>query len=326
MFSVKRYDRVLLREANAAHGHALTFQEAMLGPETVPLAVGYPAVSVFVNDNMGADVLAALAAGGTQLIATRSTGFNHIDLDAAKACGLRVARVTDYSPFAVAEFAVGLILSLNRHIHRAYDRTRNGNFELEGLMGFDLHGRTVGVIGTGKIGRTFAHIMAGFGMRVLGMDAYPSPDFTALGGRYVDLAELMAESDVVSLHCPLTPATRHIIGETSLAAAKPGQLLVNTSRGGLIDTAAAIEALKDRRLGGLAIDVYEQEADLFFRDLSSDIIEDDTIQRLVSFPNVLLTGHQAFFTRDAMFTICRTTIENITAFERGEPLVNEVPT
>jgi D-lactate dehydrogenase len=324
VFSAKRYDRTLLKEANASLGHALTFHESMLGPETVPLAVGFPAVSVFVNDQVDADVLAALAANGTRLVATRSIGINHIDLLAARKANIRVVRVAEYSPYSVAEFAVGLILALNRHIHRAYDRTRNGNFALEGLMGFDLHGRTVGVIGTGRIGRTFTGIMRGFGMTALGYDAYPSADFEALGGRYVGLEELMRASDIISLHCPLTPDTRHIISAEALAAAKRGLLLVNTSRGGLVDTAAAAEALKNGRLGGLAIDVYEQEANLFFRDLSSDIIPDDLIQRLVSFPNVLLTGHQAFFTREAMLTICATTLANITAFERGETLVNEV--
>lgn len=324
VFSAKRYDRVLLTEANRSHGHALTFQEAMLGPDTVVLAAGYPAVSVFVNDQVDAGVLAALARGGTRLVATRSTGFNQIDLEAAREQGIRVLRVTVYSPYSVAEFAVGLLLTLNRRIHRAYERTRGGNFELDGLMGFDLHGRTVGVIGTGKIGKVFAGIMRGFGCTVLGYDAYPAPEFEALGGRYVPVDQLMRESDVISLHCPLTPETRHIINEGSLAVVKPGLILVNTSRGGLVDTNAAIGALKNGLLGGLAIDVYEQEADLFFRDLSSDIIADDVIQRLVSFPNVLLTGHQAFFTREAIGTICATTLDSISAFERGEPLVNEI--
>jgi D-lactate dehydrogenase len=324
VFSAKRYDRAMLSELNAGHGHALTFQEARLEPETVALASGYPAVSVFVNDQLDETVLEALAAGGTRLVATRSTGFNQIDLHAAARLGIRVARVADYSPHSVAEFTVGLLLALNRRIHRAYERTRNGNFELDGLMGFDLHGRTVGVIGTGKIGRVFARIMAGFGCHLLGHDIAHSPEFEALGGRYVPAEVLARECDVISLHCPLTTATRHIVNGPFLARTKPGLLLLNTSRGGLVDTKAVIAALKSRHLGGLAIDVYEQEAGLFFQDRSSDIIDDDLIQRLISFPNVLLTGHQAFFTREAFGTICATTLENITAFERGEFLVNEV--
>ncbi|WP_043830617.1 2-hydroxyacid dehydrogenase [Muricoccus aerilatus] len=324
VFSAKRYDRALLAEANAAHGHELVFQEARLEAGTVALAAGFPAVSVFVNDDVGAEVLAALAAGGTRLVATRSTGFNQIDLEAAARLGIRVVRVTDYSPYSVAEFAVGLLLALNRHLHRAYERTRSGNFELDGLMGFDLHGRTVGVVGTGKIGRAFARIMTGFGCRVIGHDPVPHPDFEACGGRYAALETVMAESDVLSLHCPLTPGTRHLMNAESLSRVRRGLLLVNTSRGGLVDTQAAIDALKDGRLRGLAIDVYEQEADLFFRDLSSDIITDDLIQRLVSFPNVLLTGHQAFFTREAIGTILSTTLASITAFERGERLENEI--
>jgi len=324
VFSAKRYDRTMLSELNVAHDHALTFQEARLEPETVALASGYPVVSVFVNDQLDETVLKALAAGGTRLVATRSTGFNQIDLHAAARLGIRVVRVADYSPHSVAEFTVGLLLALNRHIHRAYGRTRDGNFELDGLMGFDLHGRRIGVIGTGKIGRVFARIMAGFGCAILGYDISRNPDFEALGGRYVPLEELARESDVISLHCPLTEATRHIVNADFLAGTKPGLLLINTSRGGLLDTNAAVAALKSRHLGGLGIDVYEQEASLFYRDRSSDIIDDDLIQRLISFPNVLLTGHQAFFTREAFGTICATTLESITAFERGEALVNEV--
>lgn len=324
MFSARRYDRAMLAEANAGHGHALTFHEARLEAATVALAAGFPAVSIFVNDDLNGTVLAALAEGGTRLVATRSTGFNQIDLPAAARHGIRVARVGEYSPHSVAEFAVGLLLTLNRRIHRAYERTRSGNFELDGLMGFDLHGRTVGVVGTGRIGCAFGAIMAGFGCTVLGHDPRPSPAFEASGGRYVRLDELLPACDVLSLHCPLTPGTRHLIDAAALGRVRPGLILVNTSRGGLVDTHAAVDALKDGRLGALGIDVYEQEADLFFRDLSSDIISDDLIQRLVSFPNVILTGHQAFFTREAFGTICATTIASITAFARGEPLVNEV--
>lgn len=329
VYSARRYDKSLLVKANQAAdgqgGHTLRFLEDRLTAATAALAEGCGAVCVFVNDTVDAEVLALLAAQGTRLVATRSTGYNQIDTAAAARLGIAVVRVTDYSPHSVAEFAVGLLLAVNRKIARASARTRDGNFDLDGLMGFDLHGKTVGVIGTGKIGTIFARIMAGFGCAVLGYDRYPSPAFEALGGRYVEVDELLACSDVVSLHCPLTDDTRHIVNAQSLARAKRASVLVNTSRGGLIDTEAAIEALKTGQLGGLAIDVYEQEANLFFQDLSSTIICDDVIQRLVSFPNVIVTGHQAFFTVEAIGQIMRTTIESITAFERGEELVNRVP-
>jgi D-lactate dehydrogenase len=233
-------------------------------------------------------------------------------------------RVVEYSPNAVAEFAVGLLLALNRKIPRAYNRTREGNFALDGLMGFDLVGRTVGVIGTGKIGTIFARIMAGFGCTLLGFDQRHSPEFARLGGRYADAEQIQAAADIVSLHCPLTPQTHHIVNARTLARAKRGALLINTSRGGLVDTEAAIEALKSGQLGGMAIDVYEQEAGLFFRDLSSTVIVDDVIQRLVSFPNVIVTGHQAFFTREALGTILDTTLTSISEFAAGHPLANEI--
>lgn len=325
VFSARRYDKTLLRQANEQAGHTLLFLEDRLTVATAPLAEGCGAVCVFVNDTVDADVLALLAAQGTRLVATRSTGYNQIDTAAAERLGIAVVRVTDYSPYSVAEFAVGLLLAVNRKIARASVRTREGNFDLDGLMGFDLHGKTVGVIGTGKIGTIFARIMAGFGCTVVGHDRYPSAAFEALGGRYVEVDELLACSDVVSLHCPLTEETRHIVNAESLARAKRGSVLVNTSRGGLVDTEAAVEALKTGQLGGLAIDVYEQEANLFFQDLSSTIICDDVIQRLVSFPNVIVTGHQAFFTVEAIGQIMRTTIDSISAFERGEALVNRVP-
>ena len=329
VYSARRYDKALLaqanKEADEQGGHTLRFLEDRLTAHTAALAEGCGAVCVFVNDTVDAEVLALLAAQGTRLVATRSTGYNQIDTEAAARLGIAVVRVTDYSPHSVAEFAVGLLLAVNRKIARASARTRDGNFDLDGLMGFDLHGKTVGVIGTGKIGTIFARIMTGFGCTVVGHDRYPSPAFEALGGRYVGVDELLACSDVVSLHCPLTEDTRHIVNAESLARAKRGSVLVNTSRGGLIDTDAAIQALKTGQLGGLAIDVYEQEANLFFQDLSSTIICDDVIQRLVSFPNVIVTGHQAFFTVEAIGQIMRTTIESITAFERGEELVNRVP-
>ena len=327
VFSARRYDRSMLAAANldAGAGHDLRFHEDRLEAATATLAAGCEAVCVFVNDNADAEVIALLAAQGTRLIATRSTGYNQIDTAAAERHGIAVVRVSDYSPYSVAEFAVGLLLAVNRKIARASDRTRDGNFTLDGLMGVDLHGKTVGVIGTGKIGLIFAGIMRGFGCAIVGHDPFPHPGFEALGGRYLSVAELMSCSDVVSLHCPLTEQTRYIVDASTLAHARRGCLLVNTSRGGLVDTEAAIGALKTGQLGGLAIDVYEQEANLFFQDLSSTIICDDVIQRLVSFPNVIVTGHQGFFTVEAIGQIMRTTIDSISAFERGEELVNRVP-
>ena len=325
VFSARRYDKTLLARANQDAGHELRFFEDRLTLASASLAEGCDAVCVFVNDSVDAQVLAALARQGTRLVATRSTGYNQIDVAAAAQLGIEVVRVTDYSPHSVAEFAVGLLLGVNRKIARASARTRDGNFDLEGLMGFDLHGKTIGVIGTGKIGVIFARIMAGFGCTILGHDPTPSRGFEEAGGSYVAVDELLARSDAVSLHCPLTEATRYIINAHNLARLKRGSILVNTSRGGLVDTEAAIAALKSGQLGGLAIDVYEQEANLFFQDLSSTIICDDVIQRLVSFPNVIVTGHQAFFTVEAIGQIMQTTIDSISAFERGEALVNRVP-
>jgi len=324
VYSTRRYDRQMLDRANAAHGHELVYVQDALGPATIPLAEGCGAVCVFVNDNVDAAALQALKALGVGLVTTRSTGFNHIDALAAQRLGIAATRVTDYSPYSVAEFAVGLLLAVNRRIARASQRTRDGNFELDGLMGFDLHGRTVGVVGTGKIGRIFGGIMRGFGCRVLGYDPFPAPAFESIG-EYVELPRLLADSDVISLHCPLTPQTQHLIDAASLRQVREGALLINTSRGGLIDTEAVIDALKSRRLSGLAIDVYEQEAELFFQDLSATVITDDVIQRLVSLPNVIVTGHQAFFTAEAIGQIMATTLDNVTAFERGEPLANRIP-
>jgi D-lactate dehydrogenase len=324
VFSTKRYDRDFLDAANASAGHQITYFDVPLELETAALARGHDAVCIFVNDKADAGVLEALSQGGTRLVALRCTGFNNVDLEAAARIGLKVVRVVTYSPYSVAEHAVALILAVNRKIHRAYNRTRDSNFSLDGLMGFDLHGKTVAVVGTGKIGRVFARIMMGFGCEVIGHDKYPSAEFEALGGRYAEQGEIGARADIVSLHCPLTPETHHIINADTLSRAKPGAILVNTSRGGLVDTEAAIEALKSGQLGGMAIDVYEQEADLFFRDLSSTIISDDVFQRLLAFPNVIVTGHQAFFTREAVSTICETTISSITEFAAGQPLSNEI--
>jgi len=321
LYSTKPYDRRSFAAAANPGGHAFTYLEPRLTRETAVLAARAEAVCPFVNDELSAPVLTALAAGGTKLIALRSAGFNNVDLQAAARLGLTVARVPAYSPHAVAEFTLGLLLSQVRGIHRAYQRTRDGNFALDGLLGFDLYGKTVGVVGTGRIGALVARALAlGFGCRVLAQDLRPDAALQALGIAYADLPAIMAAADIVTLHCPLTPATRHMIRAETLALARPGLVLVNTSRGGLLDAEAAIEALKTGRLGGLAIDVYEQEADLFFEDLSNEILADDVFARLLTFPNVLVTGHQAFFTREALAAIAATTIGNADRFAAGEPL------
>ena len=325
VFSARRYDREFLTAANAAAGHQLSFFEARLEAETIPLAAGCEAVCLFVNDLADDAVLKSLAAGGTRLVALRCTGFNNVDLKAAAQCGIKVVRVVSYSPYAVAEHAVALLQSINRKIHRAYNRTRDSNFALDGLLGFDLHGKTVAVVGTGKIGRVFTKIMLGFGCEVLGYDIVHSPEFEALGARYAEPAEIGARAEIISLHCPLTPETKHIVNAHTLSRVKRGALLINTSRGALVDTEAVIEALKSGQLGGLALDVYEQEADLFYRDLSSTVVDDDVFQRLLSFPNVIVTGHQAFFTREAITTICETTINSVSEFAAGQVLSNEIP-
>ena len=324
VFSAERYDREFLDVANVVEKHHLNYFVDPLNLQTANLAAGHDAVCIFVNDNADASVLEALQRGGTHVVALRCTGFNNVDLAAAEQLGIKVVRVVNYSPYSVAEHAVGLLLAVNRKIHRAYNRTRDSNFALDGLLGFDLHGKTVAVIGTGKIGRVFARIMLGFGCDVIGYDKYPSAEFEAMGARYVTSGEIGAQTDIISLHCPLTPETHHIINAETLARAKPGALLINTSRGGLVHTEAAIDALKSGQLGGLALDVYEQEAGLFFRDLSSTVITDDVLQRLISFPNVIVTGHQAFFTREAITTISETTLRSVTEFASGKPLSNEI--
>lgn len=324
VFSAERYDREFLNAANAAQGHQLDYFQDLLDLGTAGLAAGHDAVCIFVNDNADAAVLEVLRRGGTGLVALRCTGFNNVDLAAAERLGIKVVRVVDYSPYSVAEHAVALLLAINRKIHRAYQRTRDSNFALDGLMGFDLHGKTVAVIGTGKIGRVFGRIMLGFGCEVIGYDIHPSAEFEAMGARYATADEIGAQSDIISLHCPLTPETHHLVNAGTLARLKPGTLLINTSRGGLVDTDAAVEALKSGQLGGLGLDVYEQETDLFFRDLSSSVITDDVLQRLVSFPNVIVTGHQAFFTREAITTISETTLRSVTEYASGQPLSNEI--
>ena len=324
VFSTKPYDETYLRVANEKAGHELVFLEPRLSLGTAPLAAGCQAVCAFVNDDLGADVLTALAGAGVRLVALRSAGFNHVDLATAARVGLTVARVPGYSPYAVAEHCVGLILALNRKIHRAHRRIRDNNFALTGLLGFDLHGRTVGVIGTGKIGVSFARIMVGFGCRVLAHDPYPNEEAGRAGAEYVPLEQLLAESHIVTLHCPLTPDTFHLVDRERIAQMRHGVMLINTSRGALIDTAAVIDGLKSGQIGYLGLDVYEEEADLFFEDLSDQVLRDDVFSRLVSFPNVLVTGHQAFFTEEALRNIAATTIANLTAFERGDGAVHRV--
>jgi len=262
-------------------------------------------------------VLERLARSGVRLLTLRSTGFNNVDLEAAARCGLTVMRVANYSPYAVAEFAVALLLAVNRKLHRAHNRTREGNFALDGLQGYDIHGKTVGVIGTGRIGAVFARIMHGFGVTLLGYDLAPNPDCLALGMRYAALDDLLAQSDVISLHTPLLPSTYHLINAEALAKMKPGVILINTSRGALVDAEALIEALKSGRVGAVGLDVYEEEEGLFFRDRSDQIITDDVFARLLTFPNVLITGHQAFFTHEALAQIAETTVRNLSDFEAG---------
>ena len=323
VFSTQAYDRRFLDEALAADGangrFTLVYLGATLSEQTALLAKDCDAVCVFVNDVLDAPVLAALKDLGVRAVLLRCAGFNNVDLKAAASLGFFVARVPAYSPEAVAEHAIAMIMTLNRNTHRAYNRVREGNFMLDGLIGMTLSGKTAGIVGTGKIGLATARILAGFGCTVLGHDPVLSPDFV---GKMVDLPELLTRSDIVSLHCPLVPATRHMIRAETLALMKPGAMLVNTSRGGLIDTAAVIDALKSRHLGHLAIDVYEQESTLFFHDRSSDIIDDDVFQRLMTFPNVLVTGHQGFFTVEALREISAVTLANLACFADGKPCGN----
>ncbi|MBD2425361.1 2-hydroxyacid dehydrogenase [Phormidium sp. FACHB-1136] len=326
VFSTKPYDQVSFEQANGPHGHDFTFLEARLTPSTVSLAheAEAEAVCVFINDEVNRKVLEKLAKLGIRLVALRCAGFNNVDLAAAKELGITVVRVPAYSPYAVAEHAVGLILMLNRRLYRAYNRVRDDNFALNGLLGFDLHGKTVGIVGTGKIGQCFAQIMKGFGCRLLAYDVYPNQACIDLGVSYVDLPDLFAQSDVISLHCPLLPATYHLINDETIQHMKPGVMLINTSRGALMDTKAVIEGIKSGQIGYLGTDVYEEEEDLFFEDLSGTIIQDDTFQLLQSFSNVVITAHQAFFTQEALGNIADTTLSNISTFAKGEPCPNEV--
>ena len=323
VFSTKSYDRQFLAPAAAKAGHELVFFEPRLTLETAVLAGGFPAICSFVNDYLSAQVLERLVQGGTRFAALRCAGFNQVDLEAAGRLDFRVARVPAYSPYAVAEHSIGMMLSLNRKYHKAFNRVREGNFALDGLLDFDMHGKTAGVVGTGKIGAIVARLLACFGCEVLLSDVVQNPELVAIG-RYVPLPELLRRCDIVTLHCPLTPETTHLIGSLSIAEMKPGAMIVNTSRGGLVDTQAVIDGLKTGHIGYLGLDVYEEEADLFFENLSERVIQDDVFTRLLTFPNVLITSHQAFFTQTALVEIAKVTMNNLTAFAAGRELTNEV--
>ncbi len=324
VFSAKPYDRRFLEAASAGGGHRLEYFDVHLDEATAQLAGAFDAVCVFVNDDLSGGVLMKLSEAGIHLVALRSAGYNHVDLEAARRLGITVARVPAYSPRSVAEHTVALMLALNRKIHRAHARVREGNFALEGLLGFDLGARTVGVVGTGKIGIEVARILSGFGCDLLAYDVAEHPDAAGLGIRYVALDDLWSSADVITLHAPLTPDTHHLVDRDAVHRFRPGSMLINTSRGALVDTAAVIAGLKSGQIGHLGLDVYEEEGDLFFEDLSDRVIQDDVFTRLLTFPNVLITGHQAFFTAEAMEAISRTTVENIDAFAAGRKSGNEL--
>ncbi|MFG1172483.1 2-hydroxyacid dehydrogenase [Erwiniaceae bacterium CAU 1747] len=324
VYSTKQYDRKYLEQVNQDFGFELEFFDFLLTERTAKNATGCDGVCIFVNDDGSREVLEELAGLGVKYIALRCAGFNNVDLDAAKALGMQVVRVPAYSPEAVAEHAVGMMMTLNRRIHRAYQRTRDANFSLEGLIGFNMHGRTAGVIGTGKIGIATLRILKGFGMRLLVSDPYPNPLALELGAEYVDVKTLFAQSDVISLHCPLTRDNHHLLNESAFSQMKDGVMIINTSRGGLIDSQAAIDALKKQKIGALGMDVYENERDLFFEDKSNDVIQDDIFRRLSACHNVLFTGHQAFLTAEALTSIAQTTLQNLRQLEKGGPCDNQL--
>ncbi len=323
VFNSKKYDRQFLEQANQGR-HEISYFEPRLTAETTPLAEGFDAVCIFVSDEADRPILEKLASGGVKHVALRCAGFNNVDLDATRELGIKVVRVPAYAPAGVAEHAVALMLGLNRKLYKAYNRVREGNFALDGLMGFNMHGKTAGVAGTGKIGQAACRILLGFGMKVLAYDVQENDDLKQLGVEYVSLDDLFRRSDVLTLHVPLLKETHHMIDERAIDLMKPGVMLVNTSRGGLVDTDAVIKALKQRRLGSLGLDVYEEEDGLFFEDRSGSIMDDDVFARLLTFPNVLITGHQAFFTEEAVANIAGTTIENLTSVERDGRCENEV--
>ncbi|MEA5573716.1 2-hydroxyacid dehydrogenase [Calothrix sp. UHCC 0171] len=324
VFSTKVYDRKFLEVANTQHKYELAFFDPYLNKDTAILAKGFPAVCIFVNDQADATTLEILAAQDTELLALRCAGFNNVDLKVAAELGIRVVRVPAYSPYAVAEHTIAMILCLNRKIHRAYNRVREGNFSLDGLMGFDLRDRTVGIIGTGKIGAIVSQILKGFGCHLLVHDVYRNPQVEALGAKYVELPEIFSKSDIISLHCPLMSDTHHLINSNAIEQMKTGVMLINTSRGALINAKDVTKGLKSGKIGSLGLDVYEKESDLFFEDLSGTIIQDEIFLRLTTFHNVLITGHQAFFTEEALHNIASTTITNITEVLQGVACANEI--
>lgn len=310
-FSSKPYDRAFFNGARRARGFEFVFHDAHLNAGTAALAKHADAACCFVNDDLNRETLTALKNEGVKYVLLRCAGFNNLDADAARELGIAVARVPAYSPHAVAEHTLGLMLALNRKIHRAHNRVREGNFSLDGLLGFDMHGKTIGIVGTGNIGSVLARMLLGMGCRVLASDPLTDETLVSAGVEYVALDVLFEQSDIVSLHCPLTPETHHLINGAALARMKPGVMLINTSRGAVVDTRAVIQALKSGHLGYLGLDVYEEEGELFFEDLSETVIDDDIFMRLTTFPNVLITGHQAFFTREALESIADTTLENL---------------
>ncbi|HOK94954.1 MAG TPA: 2-hydroxyacid dehydrogenase [Anaerohalosphaeraceae bacterium] len=317
VYSTKPYVEDFFKRANQQCGHKLVFLQEPLTIDTVPLAKGSQAVCIFVNDTADAAVLMKLKEAGIKLVALRCAGFNNVDIEAAQRLGLCVVRVPAYSPYAVAEHTVALMLALNRRIHRAHWRVREGNFSLDGLMGFDLHGSSVGIIGTGRIGEVVAQILHGFGCRLYAYDVNRNPACEKLGVQYAELDAIYRTCSIITLHCPLVPQTYHLIDKAAIDKMQDCVMLINTSRGALIDTKAVIDGLKSRRIGYLGLDVYEEEGDLFFQDLSDQIIQDDVFARLLMFPNVIITGHQAFFTHNALQAIAHTTLSNITAYEKG---------
>ncbi len=318
VFNTKPYTKQFFGRANERFGHELVFFKERLTDQTVDRAAGFDAVCIFVNDTADAPVLTRLKELGVRLLALRCAGFNHVDLEAAETLGLSVVRVPAYSPHAVAEHTLGLILALNRRIHRAHQRIREGNFSLDGLMGFDLHGTPVGIIGTGKIGTEVARILHGFGCELYAYDVEPNDQCRQLGVQYVSLDDIYKTCLIITLHCPLMPQTHHMIDAKAIDKMQDCVMLINTSRGALVDTQAVIGGLKTQRIGYLGLDVYEEEGDLFFDDLSDEIIQDDVFARLLMFPNVVVTGHQAFFTHNAVSAIAETTLDNLSKFEQGQ--------
>ncbi len=325
VFGSKQYERALLEDAARAAGHVLSHQSQHLNADTAALAARSRAVSAFVNDSLNAETLEILAKCGVKMVALRCAGFNQVDAAAAERLGIIVARVPAYSPHAVAEHTLTLALALSRKLCRAYNRIREGNFSLEGMLGTGLYGKTVGIVGTGRIGAVAASLFKGLGCKVVGYDVVPSPECLRLGMTYLALPDLLRTADIISLHCPLTPETKHLLGRREIALMKPGAMLLNTSRGGVLDAGAVIDGLKSGRIGNLGLDVYEEEADMFFEDLSGQVIQDDVFARLLTFPNVIITGHQGFFTEEALADIVRTTMANISEFEGTGKCANAIP-